>query len=150
METVFPLAEEDVQRRRSLRSDPRRATRSHMHSIHGPRNSVMLIRLRLRTCSRAIAARGPGVLPLRRLLRLLEDLHAHRLPDLALRGSRPTAFCARATSRSSTHCSTVSRSSVRPPAHCRSCRSPSTKRVTSYAEGNFIEPVGPAFWERKS
>lgn len=66
--TVYPLAAEDVNDG-ELYDQPRDVYENHMHSIHGPRNSVMLIRLR--SADAAVVERE-GQVPLWRLLCVLK------------------------------------------------------------------------------
>ena len=67
--------------------------------------------------------------------RLLEDLRPRRLLGRIVRHRQPApdalpSWSARPTSRSSTRDETA-RPAARPPAHCRSCHSPSTTRAAS-------------------
>ena len=93
-------------------------------------------------------AQGSGELQLRRPVRLHQGVLAFVAP-LRFTSSRPIASSARATSRSSTRCTSQ--------AHIRSgcarlAQLPITIDQDGYlvANGDFIEPVGPAFWERRS
>ena len=57
METVFPLPEEDVNDG-DLYDPTRDVYETHMHSIHGPRNAVMLIRLRSSDAAKVVERVG--------------------------------------------------------------------------------------------
>ena len=57
METVFPLLEEDVNDGDKYSPDAE-VYEAHMHSIHGSRNAVMLIRLRSQDAARATLRAG--------------------------------------------------------------------------------------------
>ena len=91
---------------------------------------------------------GSGRLDRRRPDRLLEDLHPRRLPGRALPGAErappvpvpPVDLRGRATGRS--------RSSARPPARCRSCRSGLDADGYLIATGDFSAPIGPGFWDQ--
>ena len=79
---------------------------------------------------------------------VLEDLHARRLPGLALRAAdRPAAVplppvAVRPAAR------TRSRCSARPPGRCRNSPIDVDDEGYFVAKGDFNEPVGPGFWER--
>ena len=107
METVFPSGV----RRRTPRPSPRRARPTAGDAVPpAPERERR-------------QAGGPGGLRVRRLLRLLEDLHATSAARCRCTSSRPIGCSARATSRSSMRTSTPSPSSARPPVRCRNCPS---------------------------
>ena len=118
------------------RRSPRRSS--------APTTRSMLIRLRPGTP--VIQAPGQENLPLRRLLRLLEDLHAPGLPDVALRGAdqpHPLPVPPVAVHRDRVRQAGV-RSRGRPLPQL-----PITVNDEGYlvATGDFTGPIGPAFWE---
>lgn len=127
METVFPLPAEMVND--GAEYDPAKDVYEHqMHSVHGPRNAVMLIRLRTADAEKVIEreARSPSTtvtttLTPRFVHTLVAQPHCTRL--------RPIVFCAHVTSRSLTHCTTESQSLDLLPVHCHSCQLPLMKRL---------------------
>ena len=62
---------------------------------------------------------------------------------------RPAGSCAPATSRSSTSRRAPSRSSARPPARSRSCPSSVDDEGFFVARSDYIEAVGPTYWNRE-
>ena len=89
----------------------------------------------------------PAGLPVRRLLRLLEDLHARRLPGVAVRAAdRPGAVPVPPVAVQSLRGHVPG---LRPghPAAPPAARSSWTTRGTSSRPEDFIEAVGPGFWE---
>ena len=95
-------------------------------------------------------APGPGELQLRRLFAFTEDLHAPGLPVLAVRAadlSHPVPVPPVAVRRACT-----SRKPIFGPAARALAQLPITIDTEGYlvANGDFIEPLGPAFWERRS
>ena len=141
METVFPLPEEDVNDG-DLYDPTRDVYETHMHSIHGARNAVMLIRLRSSDAAKRLNVWGRKIstsaitTPIRRFV------HISVAPPRCMR-RKPTGSCAPATSRSSTHCITASRCSAPPPALCHSCRLPLMKTVTSSPRVTLWNPLAP-------
>ena len=85
METVFPLAAEDVNDG-DLWSEDKDVYENHMHSIHGNRNAVMLIRLRhpMRRRLLSVLVRKTSTTA---ITTPTQDLYPHWLPDLSVRGS---------------------------------------------------------------
>ena len=76
--------------------------------------------------------------------RLLQAVHARRLPGRALPGRARACCCARATSRRSTCSTAPGPSSDPPPARCPSCRSASTTTATSSPRVTSPARPGPA------
>ena len=102
----------------------------HMHSIHGSRNSVMLIRFRPEDAARVVKRKGQETSTTATCTPTRRSAPTSAAPPRCT-SSRPIDSSARAISRSSTRSSTRSRSSAPPPARFRSCPSPWTARVTS-------------------
>ena len=148
METVFPLAEEDVND--GDQYDAKRDVyEHHMHSIHGNRNAVMLIRLRHSDAQKAIEREGQ------------EDFHHgdyYAYSKICTHIGCPTSLYEAQTNRILCPCHQSQFDALhygKPvfgPAARALPQLPITVDDEGYlvAEGNFIEPVGPAFWERKS
>ena len=148
METVFPLYEEDVNDGKEY--DPNRDVyEHHMHSLHGPRNSVMLIRLRSQDAQRAVDREGQ------------EDFHYgdyYAYSKICTHIGCPTSLYEAQTNRILCPCHQSQFDALhygKPvfgPAARALPQLPVTVDEEGYliANGNFIEPVGPAFWERKS
>ena len=148
METVFPLYEEDVNDGKEY--DPNRDVyEHHMHSLHGPRNSVMLIRLRSQDAQRAVEREGQ------------EDFHYgdyYAYSKICTHIGCPTSLYEAQTNRILCPCHQSQFDALhygKPvfgPAARALPQLPVTVDEEGYliANGNFIEPVGPAFWERRS
>lgn len=148
METVFPLAEDDVND--GDRYDPQRDVyENHMHSIHGPRNAVMLIRLR-HDDAQAVVERENQ-----------EDFHYgdyYAYSKICTHVGCPTSLFEAQTNRILCPChqSQFDAMQYAKPVFGPAARAlpqlPITVDEEGYliARGNFIEPVGPAFWERES
>ena len=148
METVFPLYEEDVND--GSRYDAERDVyEHHMHSIHGPRNAVMLIRLRSQDAKRVKERQGQ------------EDFHYgdyYAYSKICTHIGCPTSLFEAQTNRILCTChqsqfdALQSGKPVFGPAARALPQLPVTVDEEGYliANGNFIEPVGPAFWERQS
>ena len=148
METVFPLYEEDVNDGKEY--DPNRDVyEHHMHSLHGPRNSVMLIRLRSQDAQRAVEREGQ------------EDFHYgdyYAYSKICTHIGCPTSLYEAQTNRILCPCHQSQFDALhygKPvfgPAARALPQLPIEVDDEGYlvAKGNFIEPVGPAFWERKS
>lgn len=148
METVFPLPEHMV-------NDGDRYSKSalvyeeHMHSIHGPRNAVMLIRLRSADAERAVERVGQ------------EDFHYgdyYAYSKICTHIGCPTSLYEAQTNRILCPCHQSQFDALhfgKPvfgPAARALPQLPITVDEEGYliAAGNFVESVGPAFWERKS
>ncbi|GAB3081345.1 ubiquinol-cytochrome c reductase iron-sulfur subunit [Corynebacterium aquatimens] len=148
METIFPLLEEDVND--GDKYDPTRDVyEEHMHSLHGPRNPVMLIRLRSQDAARATERQGQ------------EDFHYgdfYAYSKICTHIGCPTSLYEAQTNRILCPCHQSQFDALaygRPvfgPAARALPQLPITVDEEGYliAKGDFIEPVGPAFWERKS
>jgi len=148
METVFPLAEEDVNDGDKYDAE-RDVYEHHMHSIHGNRNAVMLIRLRHNDAQKAIEREGQ------------EDFHHgdyYAYSKICTHIGCPTSLYEAQTNRILCPCHQSQFDALhygKPvfgPAARALPQLPITVDDEGYlvAQGNFIEPVGPAFWERKS
>ncbi len=148
METVFPLAEEDVND--GDRYDAQRDVyENHMHSIHGPRNAVMLIRLRTSDAERVIEREGQ------------EDFHYgdyYAYSKICTHVGCPTSLYEAQTHRILCPCHQSQFDALQygKPIFGPAARALPQLPITVDEEGylvardNFIEPLGPAFWERKS
>ncbi|MDO4911851.1 MAG: ubiquinol-cytochrome c reductase iron-sulfur subunit [Corynebacterium sp.] len=148
METVFPLPEEFVNDEDKY--DPKRDVyEEQMHSIHGPRNAVMLIRLRSADAAKAIQRQGQ------------ESFHYgdyYAYSKICTHIGCPTSLYEAQTNRILCPCHQSQFDALhwgKPvfgPAARALPQLPITVDEEGYlvAAGNFIEPVGPAFWERKS
>lgn len=148
METVFPLAASDVND--GAEYDPNKDVyENHMHSIHGNRNPVMLIRLRHSDAQRVIEREGQ------------EDFHHgdyYAYSKICTHIGCPTSLYEAQTNRILCPCHQSQFDALRygkplfGPAARALPQLPITVDEEGYlvAQGNFIEPVGPAFWERKS
>lgn len=148
METVFPLPEEDVNDG-DLYDPQRDVYTNHMHSIHGPRNAVMLIRLRTADAERVIEREGQ------------ESFHYgdyYAYSKICTHIGCPTSLYEAQTNRILCPCHQSQFDALhygKPvfgPAARALPQLPITVDEEGYliADGNFIEPLGPAFWERKS
>ena len=148
METVFPLYPEDVND--GSEYDPERDVyEHHMHSIHGPRNPVMLIRLRSQDAEKVVEREGQ------------EDFHYgdyYAYSKICTHIGCPTSLYEAQTNRILCPCHQSQFDALhygKPvfgPAARALPQLPVTVDEDGYliANGNFIEPVGPAFWERQS
>lgn len=148
METVFPLAESDVNDG-DLYDPNAEVYESHMESIHGNRNAVMLIRLRHADAEKAIEREGQ------------EDFHYgdyYAYSKICTHIGCPTSLYEAQTNRILCPCHQSQFDALQygkpifGPAARALPQLPITVDEEGYfvAQGNFIEPVGPAFWERKS
>ncbi|AKK11492.1 cytochrome bc1 complex Rieske iron-sulfur subunit [Corynebacterium uterequi] len=148
METVFPLAESDVND--GDRYNPNAVVyENHMHSIHGPRNAVMLIRLRPADAAKVVEREGQ------------EDFHFgdyYAYSKICTHVGCPTSLYEAQTHRILCPCHQSQFDALQygkpvfGPAARALPQLPITVDEEGYliAAGNFHEPVGPAFWERKS
>lgn len=148
METVYPLTEGDCNDG-DLYDPTRDVYENQMHSIHGPRNSVMLIRLRSADAERAIEREGQ------------ESFHYgdyYAYSKICTHIGCPTSLYEAQTNRILCPCHQSQFDALQygkpvfGPAARALPQLPITVDEDGYlvAKGNFIEPVGPAFWERKS
>ncbi len=148
METVFPLYPEDVNDG-DLYDPKRDVYEQHMHSLHGPRNAVMLIRLRSQDAQRVIEREGQ------------EDFHYgdyYAYSKICTHIGCPTSLYEAQTNRILCPCHQSQFDALQygkpifGPAARALPQLPVTIDEDGYliANGNFIEPVGPAFWERRS
>ncbi|APT90987.1 menaquinol-cytochrome C reductase [Corynebacterium sphenisci DSM 44792] len=148
METVFPLPEADVNDGGEY--DPQKDVyEAHMHSIHGSRNAVMLIRLRSQDAARATLRQGQ------------EDFHYgdyFAYSKICTHIGCPTSLYEAQTNRILCPCHQSQFDALH---YGKPVFGPAARALPELpidvdedgflvAEGNFIEPVGPAFWERKS
>ncbi|APT85120.1 ubiquinol-cytochrome c reductase iron-sulfur subunit [Corynebacterium aquilae] len=148
METVFPLPAEYVNDGESY--DPNRDVyEMQMHSVHGPRNPVMLIRLRTEDALKAVQREGQ------------EDFHYgdyYAYSKICTHIGCPTSLYEQQTNRILCPCHQSQFNALhygKPvfgPAARALPQLPITVDDEGYlvAAGNFVEPVGPAFWERRS
>ncbi|MDO4762430.1 MAG: ubiquinol-cytochrome c reductase iron-sulfur subunit [Corynebacterium sp.] len=148
METVFPLPADAVND--GDKYDPHAEVyETHMHSIHGPRNAVMLIRLRSSDAAKVIERVGQ------------EEFHYgdyYAYSKICTHIGCPTSLYEAQTNRILCPCHQSQFDALhygKPvfgPAARALPQLPITVDEEGYliAAGNFIEPVGPAFWERKS
>ncbi|MCQ4610961.1 ubiquinol-cytochrome c reductase iron-sulfur subunit [Corynebacterium sp. CCUG 51687] len=148
METVFPLYPEDVNDG-DIYDPERDVYEHHMHSLHGPRNAVMLIRLRSEDARRVVEREGQ------------EDFHYgdyYAYSKICTHIGCPTSLYEAQTNRILCPCHQSQFDALQygkpifGPAARALPQLPVTVDEDGYliANGNFIEPVGPAFWERKS
>ena len=145
METVFPLPEEDGDKY----SKDADVYEAHMHSIHGSRNSVMLIRLRSQDAEKAILRKDQ------------EDFHYgdyFAYSKICTHIGCPTSLYEQQTNRILCPCHQSQFDALH---YGKPVFGPAARALPQlpisvdeegymYAEGNFVEPVGPAFWERQS
>lgn len=148
METVFPLPADYVNDGDNY--DPNRDVyEMQMHSVHGPRNPVMLIRLRTEDALKAIQREGQ------------EDFHYgdyYAYSKICTHIGCPTSLYEQQTNRILCPCHQSQFNALQygkpvfGPAARALPQLPITVDDEGYlvAAGNFIEPVGPAFWERRS
>lgn len=148
METVYPLTEEDVNDGADY--DPSRDVyENHMHSIHGPRNSVMLIRLRSADAEQVIEREHQ------------EDFHYgdyYAYSKICTHIGCPTSLYEAQTNRILCPCHQSQFDALQ---YAKPVFGPAARALPQLpievdeqgylvAKGNFIEPLGAAFWERKS
>lgn len=148
METCYPLAAEDVND--GALYDPQSDVyENHMHSIHGPRNSVMVIRLRAREANQVVEREGQ------------EDFHYgdyYCYSKLCTHLGCPTSLYEQQTNRILCPCHQSQFDALQ---YAKPVFGPAARALPQLpidvdeegylvAAGNFIEPLGPAFWERKS
>ncbi|MBV7296255.1 ubiquinol-cytochrome c reductase iron-sulfur subunit [Corynebacterium sp. TAE3-ERU12] len=148
METVFPLPADDVNDGTDY--DPQADVyEAHMHSIHGSRNPVMLIRLRSEDAARATLRVGQ------------EDFHYgdfFAYSKICTHIGCPTSLYEAQTNRILCPCHQSQFDALH---YGKPVFGPAARALPElpidvdddgylFAKGNFIEPVGPAFWERKS
>ncbi|MBC6821038.1 MULTISPECIES: ubiquinol-cytochrome c reductase iron-sulfur subunit [unclassified Corynebacterium] len=148
METVFPLPEEDVNDGDKYSKDAD-VYEAHMHSIHGSRNSVMLIRLRAQDAEKAVLRQGQ------------EDFHYgdyFAYSKICTHIGCPTSLYEQQTNRILCPCHQSQFDALH---YGKPVFGPAARALPQlpisvdeegymYAKGNFVEPVGPAFWERQS
>lgn len=148
METVFPLPEKDVNDGNRYRKDAD-VYEHHMHSIHGSRNAVMLIRLRSQDAAKAVLRKGQ------------EDFHYgdyFAYSKICTHIGCPTSLYEQQTNRILCPCHQSQFDALH---YGKPVFGPAARALPQlpisvdeegymYAKGNFIEPVGPAFWERQS
>ncbi|MEJ6020460.1 cytochrome bc1 complex Rieske iron-sulfur subunit [Corynebacterium sp. H113] len=148
METVFPLPEADVNDGDKYDAN-RDAYEAHMHSIHGSRNSVMLIRLRSSDAARATLRKGQ------------EEFHYgdyFAYSKICTHIGCPTSLYEAQTNRILCPCHQSQFDALQfgKPVFGPAARALPELDIDVdeegyfYAKSNFIEPVGPAFWERQS
>ena len=148
METVYPLPEEYVNDGDQYNAE-RDVYVEQMHSVHGPRNPVMLIRLRTADAEKAVEREGQ------------EDFHYgdyYAYSKICTHIACPTSLYEAQTNRILCPCHQSQFDALQygkpvfGPAARALPQLPITVDEEGYliAKGNFIEPVGPAFWERKS
>ena len=146
METVFPLLPEYVIEPGDKTKD---VYEEHMHSIHGPRNAVMLIRLRSQDANRVVEREGQ------------EDFHFgdyYAYSKICTHIGCPTSLYEAQTNRILCPCHQSQFDALhygKPifgPAARALPQLPIEVDEDGYlvATRNFREPVGPAFWERQS
>ncbi|AKS13762.1 Ubiquinol-cytochrome c reductase iron-sulfur [Corynebacterium pseudotuberculosis] len=148
METVFPLPEELVNDGDKYSANADVYT-EQMHSIHGPRNAVMLIRLRASDAQKVVEREGQ------------EEFHYgdyYAYSKICTHIGCPTSLYEAQTNRILCPCHQSQFDALhygKPvfgPAARALPQLPITVDEEGYliAAGNFVEPVGPAFWERRS
>ncbi|RAV34583.1 cytochrome bc1 complex Rieske iron-sulfur subunit [Corynebacterium heidelbergense] len=148
METVFPMTEDMVND--GEKYDPRRDVyEEQMHSVHGSRNAVMLIRLRHEDALKSIPRAGQ------------EKFHYGdyiAYSKICTHIGCPTSLYEQQTNRILCPCHQSQFDALQygkpvfGPAARALPQLPLTVDEEGFfiADGNFIEPVGPAFWERRS
>lgn len=148
METVFPLPEELVNDGNKYKADSD-VYQEQMESIHGPRNPVMLIRLRTADAAKVIERKGQ------------ESFHYgdyYAYSKICTHIGCPTSLYEQQENRILCPCH---QSQFNVLQYCKPIFGPAARALPQLpitvdeegyliAAGNFIEPVGPAFWERKS
>ena len=148
METVYPLPADLVNDgdQYDAKAD---VFEEQMHSIHGPRNPVMLIRLRSEDALKVVERQNQ------------EDFHYgdyYAYSKICTHIGCPTSLYEAQTNRILCPCHQSQFDALhygKPvfgPAARALPQLPITVDEEGYlvAAGNFIEPVGPAFWERQS
>ncbi|MEZ2120906.1 ubiquinol-cytochrome c reductase iron-sulfur subunit [Corynebacterium sp. CCM 9203] len=148
METVYPLPVSYVNDGDAY--DPKADVYTEqMHSIHGPRNPVMLIRLRSADAARAVQRVGQEAFH-------YGDYYAYS--KICTHIGCPTSLYEQQTNRILCPCH---QSQFDVLQFCKPVFGPAARALPQLpitvddegylvAAGNFIEPVGPAFWERRS
>lgn len=148
METVFPMTEEMVNDNDKYDAE-RDVYEEQMESIHGLRNAVMLIRLRHKDALNAVQRQGQ------------EDFHYgdyYAYSKICTHIGCPTSLYEQQTNRILCPCHQSQFDALH---YGKPVFGPAARALPElpisvdsdgyfYAKGNFIEPVGPAFWERKS
>ena len=148
METVFPLVEDVVNDNDKFNKNAD-VYEAHMESIHGSRNSVMLIRLRHSDAKRAIQRKGQ------------EDFHFgdfYAYSKICTHIGCPTSLYEQQTNRILCPCHQSQFDALH---YGKPVFGPAARPLPQlpiavddegflYAKGNFVESVGPAFWERRS
>lgn len=148
METVFPLPASMVNDGDKYDAQKDVYT-EHMHSIHGARNSVMLIRLRHEDAKKAILRDGQ------------EDFHAgdyFAYSKICTHIGCPTSLYEQQTNRILCPCHQSQFDALH---YGKPVFGPAARALPQlpiavdeegymYAKKDFVEPVGPAFWERRS
>lgn len=148
METVFPLPAELVNDGDKYNAEAD-VYAEQLESIHGPRNAVMLIRMRHNDASKVVEREGQ------------EDFHYgdyYAYSKICTHIGCPTSLYEAQTNRILCPCHQSQFDALRygkpvfGPAARALPQLPITVDEEGYliAKGNFIEPLGPAFWERKS
>lgn len=148
METVFPLPAEYVNDGDDYNAD-RDVYEGHMHSIHGARNAVMLIRLRTQDAAKVVQRKGQ------------EQFHYgdyYAYSKICTHLGCPTSLYEPRTNRILCPCHQSQfdalhyGKAVFGPAARALPQLPIAVDEDGYlvANGDFIEAVGPAFWERRS
>ena len=148
METVFPMTEDMVNDHDAF--DPAKDVyEEQMHSIHGSRNSVMLIRLRHEDALKAVQRDGQ------------EDFHYgdyYAYSKICTHIGCPTSLYEQQTNRILCPCHQSQFDALHwgKPVFGPAARALPELSINVdedgflYADKNFVEPVGPAFWERQS
>lgn len=148
METVFPMTEEMVNDHDDFDAT-RDVYEEQMHSIHGSRNAVMLIRLRHTDAVRAVQREGQ------------EDFHYgdyYAYSKICTHIGCPTSLYEQQTNRILCPCHQSQFDALHwgKPVFGPAARALPELSINVdedgflYADKNFVEPVGPAFWERQS
>lgn len=146
METVFPLPE-DMLNDGDKYSKDHDVYEEHMHSIHGSRNAVMLIRLRSEDAARAVQREGQ------------EDFHYgdyYAYSKICTHIGCPTSLYEQQTNRILCPCHQSQFDALH---YGKPVFGPAARALPElnidvdsegylYAKSNFVEAVGPAFWER--
>lgn len=148
METVFPMTEDMVNDHDDFNPE-RDVYEEQMHSIHGSRNSVMLIRLRHEDAVRAVQREGQ------------EDFHYgdyYAYSKICTHIGCPTSLYEQQTNRILCPCHQSQFDALHwgKPVFGPAARALPELSINVdedgflYADRNFVEAVGPAFWERQS
>lgn len=148
METVYPLTPDIVND--GDQYDPQKDVYSEqLHSIHGPRNPVMLIRLRSADAARVVERKGQETFH-------YGDLYAYS--KICTHIGCPTSLFEAQENRILCPCHQSQFDVLR---YCRPIFGPAARALPQLpitvdeegfliAKANFIEPLGPSFWERTS